>query len=60
MIWYGWKDMVQEPLYPKFIARAYSFQCANINPKIQHLCRREVRLGSQYCSQHLQLLGIDV
>ena len=33
MIWYGWKDMVQDAYYPKFIARAYTFQCANINPK---------------------------
>ena len=61
MIWYGWKDMVRgEPLYPKFIARAYTFQCANINPKNQHRCEREVCLGSQYCSQHLELLGIKV
>ena len=60
MIWYGWKDMVQDAYYPKFIARAYTFQCANINPKNQHRCKREVCLGSQYCSQHLELLGIKV
>jgi hypothetical protein len=60
MIWFGWKDMVQEPHYPKFIARAYTFQCANINPKNQHRCEREVCLENQYCSKHLELLSIKV
>jgi hypothetical protein len=60
MIWYGWKDTVQEPYFPGFIARAYTFQCENINPKNQHRCRREVCIASQYCSQHLFLLGIEV
>ena len=60
LIWYGWKDITPEPYFPRFIARAYTFQCANINPKNQHRCEREVCLGSQYCAQHLELLGIEV
>ena len=28
--------------------------------KNQHRCEREVCLGSQYCAQHLELLGIEV
>ena len=60
MVWYGWKDIIAEPFSPIFIARAYTFQCANINPKNQHRCEREVCLGSQYCAQHLYLLGIKV
>ena len=32
LIWYGWKDIVQEPIFPIFIGRAYTFQCENINP----------------------------
>ena len=60
MVWYGWKDIEDEPMFPIFIARAYTFQCENINPKNQHRCRREVCIASQYCSQHLELLGIEV
>ena len=25
IIWYGWKDILPEPIFPKFLARAYTF-----------------------------------
>jgi hypothetical protein len=59
-IWYGWKDKVREPIYPINYTHAYTFQCSNINPDTNLRCKREVCIGSQYCTQHLRLLGISL
>ena len=44
--------------YPILAAKPYTFQCSNINPDNNLRCKREVCIGSQYCTQHLRLLGI--
>ena len=33
VIWYGWKDITPEPMFPRFLARAYTFINIDVKEK---------------------------